>query len=275
MTDQTDVEEQLRTRILNFHKHDKEPIIERREKRIDEALSWEKGPSTDDPLPHVVDTLPDGIEVHFLKPGKEVDDTDPNPNDMAPRVGDLYDSYRFDEIWAMISRIGIADMEAFRYFLVLVYRSAYLLDHEKIEKGMIRYRPDIEVLESLDEMIGDSIEGCSLTLLHFLDVLGWNEDMKYHGGEKDYDIRGKHFGVGRVNTLLTCINIPYKFVSFINEVRENTESPEEIDLMSGLDSMQDLSTTGGTSTPTQGELENWFSPLLHTRDNEELGGYTN
>jgi len=274
MINQENVEQRLRTQIRNFNKFDKKPIVERRQQRIDEAIDWEKGPSTDNPIKHVVDTLPDGTEVYFLKPGKEVDDTDPNPNDMTPRVSELYESYRFDEIWAAISGIGIRDMDAFRYFLVLVYRSAYLLDHEENEEGKIRYCPDREVLDYLDGDIGDSIEGTPLTLLQFLDVLGWNEDVKYHGRDTDYDIRGSHFGVGRVNTLLTCINIPYKFVSFINEVRGNADSPENIDLMSGLDSMQDLSTTGGTSMPTHGELEKWFSPLLHTRENEELDYFT-
>lgn len=259
----------LRTEIINFHKFSKDGFVERRQSRINEALSWEKGPSVENPERHVVDELPDGREVYFLKPGKEVEDSNPNLNDMTPRVEGLYQDYRFDEIWSEIAGIGILDTEVLRHFLALVYRNAYLLDHEEVDGQGLRYRPNREIIESLNERVEDSIEGDILSLLHFLDVLGWNEDVKYHGGEKDYDLTSD-FGVGRINTLLTCINIPYKFVQFINEVRENAETPEEIDLLSGLSSMQDLSTTGGTSKPTLIELEEWFSPILHNGEDEAV-----
>lgn len=42
----------------------------KRRKRILEALNWEAGPSLDNPKKYLITTLPNGIEVYFLKPGK-------------------------------------------------------------------------------------------------------------------------------------------------------------------------------------------------------------
>lgn len=257
-----EISSRLETRILNFRRDSKAEINRVRRARIDEAISWPGGPSTDDPEKHVVETLPGGIEAYFLKPGKEADRSDPNPHDMAPRVGSLYDDYRFDETWAEIASIALADFRMFEHFLVLVYRNAYLLDHEDVGNGQIRYRPDTEVVDTIDDAVGDTINGDVRTLLHFLDLLGWNEDVKYHGGSRDYDL-GADFYTGRINTVLTCLDVPYRLAGFIDEVVENADDPQNIDVLKGLETMQDLSTTRGVSTPTQGELEEWFSPVLY------------
>lgn len=258
-----EISERLRTRILNFHRDHKEPIIEVRQDRIDEAVAWDAGPSTAKPMKHVVETLPEGHEVHFLKPGKEADRSDPNPDDMTPNVGDLYTNYRFDDTWSEIARIGFVNEGMFRFFMVLLYRNAYLIDHEDIGGGRYRYRPDPQVMKTLNDEVGDAITGTVRTFLHFLDILGWNEDVKYHGPNGDYELSSS-FYTGRINTILSCIDIPYKLSHFIEEVTLKADRPEDIDVRMVLETMQDLSSARGVSRPTQGELEGWFSPVLHS-----------
>lgn len=264
MTLPTDeISRRLETRILNFHRDHKEPINEVRQARIDEAVEWEAGPSTDEPIRHEVDELPQGHVVHFLKPGKEADRSNPNPDDMTPNVEDLYTGYRFDDTWTEIARIGFIDEEMFDFFMVLLYRNAYLIDHVDTGGNRYRYRPELEVVDAIDDRVGEAVTGDILSFLHFLDILGWNEDVKYHGENGDYAL-SSNFYTGRINTILTCIDIPYKLSSFIKEVTSKADSPEDIDVRMVLQTMQDLSSARGVSTPTQDELDEWFSPTLHS-----------
>jgi hypothetical protein len=70
----------------------------KREKRIWEALTWECG-TKDNPRKPLVSTLPNGNEVYFLKPGKEVfNKKRPNPNDMLPVVGSPDIVLKFDDV---------------------------------------------------------------------------------------------------------------------------------------------------------------------------------
>ena len=252
-------------------------LIDKRCCRIQEAINWEGG-SRDNPLKHVVTSLNDGIEVYFLKPGKEVfNEKRPNPYDMTPFVGDSDARFRFDEIWTYLTKISVISFDIFKAVLTLIYRNAYLIDHREEYEEKLRYSPDDEVKTSIDDMdvkVGQVLPTGLWGLLHFLDILGWNEDIKYHT-ENDVPTFSGHynFNVGRINTLLTCIRVPYQASSFIKQVIDNHDDLDRVDFLSLYTIMQQFAKSRGTCTPTQRNLTDWLSPHITNipPENRKLG----
>jgi len=242
-------------------------LEDKRVKRIQEALSWESG-TEDKPRKHLVSKLPDGSEVYFLKPGKEVfNEKRQNPHDMLPVVGNPDAKLRFDEIWSSLSRISVIDFDDFKAFLTLVYRSAYFIDHVEKQQGIIRYEPNKEIAEFIDKIDGKTHNGESLTLLgllHFMDILGWNEDVKYHVEMNRPTFTGRYdFKVGRINTFLTCIRVPYQASCFVRHCVANANDKGKIDFSQLYTIMQQFAKSRGTCTPTQQQLTTWLSPYLY------------
>jgi hypothetical protein len=263
---QLDGTRNIDTRIVTG-KAGSEAIIKRTE-RIAEALSWEPGPSIEKQRKYILATLADGTEVYFLKPGWEtIGKKRPNPHDMTPRVGDSYIDVTFVDIWAHLSRIAIIDFDAFRKVLVLIYRSAYLLDHRKAGEGL-RYMPSDQVrtsIDGLDKVFGGALPvGGLWGLLHFLDILGWNEDVKYHTENGRPAFKGRYGPkVGRINTLLTCIRVPFQMHHFAKGIMNVSNDPMNIDFRPGYQMMQDFLKSRGTCVPTNKSIVDWLSPYIH------------
>lgn len=147
---------------------------DKRTKRIQEALYWESG-TEEKPKKHLVAILSNGIEVFFLKPGKEVKRQRPNPHDMLPVVGSPEMRLKFDDMWSYLSRISVADYENFKIVLTLIYRNAYFVDHVEKWVGKIRYEPNEQItklIEQINKEIGDISPLGLMGLLNFLDILG-------------------------------------------------------------------------------------------------------
>lgn len=242
----------------------------KRKKRILEAMAWEGG-TLDNPIKHLVTMLPNNIEVYFLKPGKEVANVKrPNPYDMTPVVGNPEYRLKFEEIWSYLSKISVINFDSFKAVLTLIYRNAYLLDHVEKKGGIIRYEPGEDILRcinSINDEIGSLGPFGLLGLLHFLDILGWNEDMKYHIEHNKPTFRGKYsYKTGRINTLLTCIRVPYQASVFVIHCLEKANSKQDIDFSLLYTIMQQFAKSRGTCTPTQQQLLEWLSPYI-TKDN--------
>jgi len=238
----------------------------KRRKRIEEAIAWESG-TLDNPRKHLVATLPSHIEVYFLKPGKEVANVKrPNPYDMTPVVGSPDSRLLFEDIWSYLSQISVINFDCFKAVLTLVYRSAYLIDHVEKKEGIIRYEPNDDItkcINNINKEIGDVLPFGLVGLLHFLDILGWNEDVKYHIEHKRPTFTGKYpYKAGRINTLLTCIRVPYQASLFVNHCLEKAENKKAIDFSSLYTIMQQFAKSRGTCTPTQQQLINWLSPYI-------------
>jgi len=265
-----EMEERLKTEIVSFRKFDKDRFIRRRKDRIHEAERWEKGPSVDEPKKYVVAELDGGIEAYFLKPGKETLRDNGNPHDMVPKLGGIYDDYTFADTWKEILKVAVEDIELFKMLLVLIYRNGYLLDHQYIdeEEKRVRYAPSEEIaacIDQIDEEAGRELpEGGLWGLLHFMDVLGWNEDVKYHSEESPENRGWKKFNVGRINNFMSCVKVPYLFATFVHdEVLKKADRPHTIKFDKTVDVAQALINSNGVCTPTLTELEEWFSPLMH------------
>ena len=175
----------------------------------------------------------------------------------------------FLDVWNDLSKIALVDYEAFRLTMVLVYRSAYLLDHHTNEEGKIRFAPSPDVtgqIWELERRVGHTLPFGLWGLLRFIDLLGWNEDVKYHSVEGKASFESGRYGgkprIGRVNTLLTCIRIPYETASFLREFRSSAIEGRDIDLVPLYSMMQGLINTGGVCTPKQQDLVKWLSPYI-------------
>jgi len=241
-------------------------LVEKRKKRIIEAMQW-KGGTREHPNKYVVDILPGDVQVYFLKPGKEVfNKLRPNPYDMTPCVGSSSKRFTFNEIWTYLSKISIIDFDAFKVILTLIYRDAFMLDHIETGKNMLRYRPEekiFDIIRDMDSKFAGSLPIKISELLYFLDILGWNEDMKYHIENNVPTFEGKYgFNVGRINTLLTCIRVPYQASSFVRHAIEQNRRGSEIDFAMLYTIMQQFANSRGTCVPTRQNLIEWLSPYI-------------
>lgn len=241
-------------------------LEDKRRKRILEALSWEAGYSLDQPKKHLITTLPNGVEVYFLKPGKEAfRSQNPNKNDMTPCVGYGDKRYGFDDIWKQLSKISVFDFEIFKAVLIMIYRNAYFLDHIEDKKGIIRYKPGPKItdcIKLLEESIHDLMEYGLLGLLNFMDILGWNEDVKYNVEDGKPKFRD-NWKTGRLNTLLTCITIPYKTYKVVENIQKHSSKLQDIDWSLVYDTMTTLLRSRGVCPPKQKELLKWFSQYFY------------
>ena len=249
-------------------------VISKRISLINEAIGWDG--SIEHPERHLIGKSNDGSILVFEKPGKEAV-AGTNENDMRPMIiinGRPIDPPSFYFIWSDLTNIAIADFEAFRAVLMLIYRNAYLLDHRTNGEGHLRYNPNdgiSECVAALDRLVGDrtmfgSIDG----LLRFIDLLGWNEDVKYHSFERRGSFTEGKFAknpkIGRVNTLLTCVRIPFEVSNFLKEYRNGRSNEGTADFVKLYDIMQSLINTRGVCTPRKkSDLFEYLSPYLIER----------
>lgn len=259
----------LRTKLFN-PREDKLDLIDKRRQRILEALSWKRG-TIKKPKEYLVDKIDNGVKIYFLKPGKETQRKIPNPHDMTPMINAREKPYQFDDIWIQLSKVSVVDEEMFKAILTLIYRNAYMLDHQfDGRRGGYRYRPNAKILDCINQLnnkLKKSKNNCIdyglLGLLHFLDILGWNEDVKYHIEKNKPTFKGKYkWNSGRVNTLLSCIKVPYKTHVFVENVQKNSATPINIDWSLAYETMQLLLRTRGVCPPSRKELLDWLKKYI-------------
>ena len=256
-------------------------IVNRRMQMIDEAIGWNG--SVESPGRHYIRTCSDGSELLFEKPGKEALEGK-NENDMKPMIivnGSPLAPPSFSFIFSELTNIAMVDFEAFRAILLLIYRNAYLLDHKEISKGVWRYEPKQVIrdcIAELDRQVGSrttfgSVDG----LLGFIDLLGWNEDVKYHSFEgKASFSKGRYGGkdkkIGRIRTALTCIRIHYDVSRFMYEHRREFEKGEKADFVQLYDIMQSLINSRGLCVPrTKADLIEYLHPYVLDGTSKKAG----
>ncbi len=243
-------------------------VNEKRTTRIQEAIDI-KFNDPQNPVKYIVDKLPDGTDVYFMKPGKEYfqKKAKPNPNDMSPNVGNQFANYEFADIWAILCEIySKTGLDNYKKLSVILYRLAYLIDFD-YKNGKLRFCPNKEIQQLIDEIqekvSNKKIQINILAFINFIDVLSWNEDVKYHvtDNKPDFSDSGKRKN-GRINTVLSCISVPILFHEFVNEVLTNKDNKENIDFTILINIAQKFAKSRGVHTLSAKELVKFLSPYL-------------
>ena len=229
----------IRTKIFRSNRD----FIAQRSLRIIEAVKFKSG-TVDKPRKTVISVLPNGKEAYFLKPGKETLRAKPNIHDMFPNVGyknqSETDSYTFETMWEYLIKVSIINQITFKKVLLLLYRLCFLLDHKKIKNGKIRYSPSKDLSDYIDKIdfslkdgFKDKFKTEEIGLweyLYFIDLIGWNEDVKYHVKNSMPNFKSVNNRTGRVNTILTIICAPLMISNFIQDIIHKTQNYGIIDV---------------------------------------------
>jgi|SRR3990167_4029796 len=189
----------------------------RRKEMLNEAIRWPKGKSQEKRITSEI--YRSGVFVIGVgKPGKEAapafkrrhyitGEITNNPNDMNPfvmkRGKKVGNDLTFGTLFEQIEHLMRADMFGLELLGTLIFRMAFMLDHEKNKKNQWRYLPPKKSLSVLRKRLPRIGEVPVDVFLYFLDVLALNEDVKMHtlgheNAQHDY---------GRVNTLLTFAHL--------------------------------------------------------------------
>lgn len=248
----------------------------KRVQRIEEALAFVGG-TAESPNKHLISVLPSGAEAYFMKPGIEAQRTAPNIHDMLPDIGKDGASktnwFTFEVLWEHLVEISIINQILFKEVLVLLYRNCFFIDHVVDANGNIRYLPSQQVAERIekinyavrtgfnDKFKKEKIE--LLELLHFIDLLGWNEDVKYHVENNTANFSARPSNTGRHNTIISLISVPLRINDFLHNVIENVDRVERINVRLILSTMQQLSKSRGVYPMSHVKLQEYLSPYLN------------
>lgn len=262
----------IKTKIFRSNNN----FIHQRSVRIAEAIGFSSG-TVENPKKTVISVLPNKKEAYFLKPGKETLRAKPNIHDMFPNVGSNNnsetDSFTFEVIWEYLIKISIISQSTFKKVLVLLYRNCFLLDHKEIKKGKLRYLPSKDLSDYINNIEGfvlkdgfmDKFKTKEIGLLeylHFIDLLGWNEDVKYHIVNRKPDFKKYPKRVGRVNTVLSVISAPLLISNFILDIIHKTEKKGMIDVKLIASTIQKFAKSRGICVLSHIELQKHLKPYL-------------
>jgi hypothetical protein len=263
----------IATNLFNNRKNGKNFII-RRTELINEAINFPKGASKEEPKKTVVVTFADNKEAYFLKPGKETIRKIPNIHDMFPNVASNFDNWAFEQIWEYLIKISIIQQAAFKKTLVLLYRLCYYIDHINNDESKFRYNPSGQILEyinNLDKFVlqdgfNEKFKTSDVSLLEFLyfvDLLAWNEDVKYHSTDNKADFTDtQRKNVGRVNTVMTIISAPILISKFISNIIESTKTNDVINVKLITEAIQQFTRTRGLCILSTTKLVDFMQPYL-------------
>lgn len=251
-------------------------LREKRVRMIEEAIGFESG-TIDSPKKHIISILSNGKEAYFKKPGKETLRVKPNIFDMSPNVGignsSDTNNWAFEKMWEYLIKISIINRITFKKILVILYRNCFLVDHEENQDGNYRYRPSKELLDYINHLedfvlrdgFKDKFNSEEIGLqefLYFVDLLGWNEDVKYHIVDSKPNFASGKSRVGRINTILSIISAPLLISNFISDVIDKTKNGGIIDVSLITDTIQKFSKSRGICVLTDKKLIDSLSPYL-------------
>jgi SOS-response transcriptional repressor LexA len=187
-------------------------VFPKRKARIIEAKSWELG--TPENKKYYTIWEDDNYKIALGKPGKEAGEKytgKTNPDDMRPTIfykgEELKKAATFQDIVKDLEQVGKTHAYALELLGCLLFRSAFLLDHKKVNpdsnEEIYRYYPNEEVVKKISETV-PIIYGVPVKVfLHYLDAIALNEDVKYDF--LGYDLASK--SVGGRNNMLTYVNL--------------------------------------------------------------------
>lgn len=137
----------------------------------------------------------------------------------------------------------------------------------KIEDNKVRFKPDLEITNEIEkiqlEIDSKKLDFKLLEFLNFLDVVGWNEDVKYQS-EMTF-IQPKN---GRINNILSMISIPLFFKKFVDNVMANKDDLKKVDYSELINMAQDFSRTRGILPISNVKLVEHLTPYLILKDGQ-------
>lgn len=198
--------------ILHVNKAETSPrkVFPKRIARINEAKSWGIGTESSREY-HTIWENGD-YRIALGKPGKEslagyTGTT--NPNDMKPTIffrgSDMQKAATFQDIVKDLEQVGKTHAYALELLGCLLFRTAFLLDHKKVNTSeeIYRYYPSDEVIAKISEEVPAIYGVPAEVFVHYLDAIALNEDVKYDF--LGHDLSTKSTG-GR-NNMLTYVNL--------------------------------------------------------------------
>jgi hypothetical protein len=175
----------------------------------------------------------------------------------------------FGDLWEYLIKISIIQQDTFKKVLVLLYRLCFYIDYQndryKLSSEMLQEIKNIQdfVLNAgFQEKFGTK-EITLLEFLYFVDLLGWNEDVKYHT-KKEYPYF-KNFTeskVGRTNTILSIISAPIVISQFIQDIIYKTANNGIINVKLITSTIQTFTKSRGLCVLSNRELLKYLSPYL-------------
>jgi len=257
-------------------KEDRERFLEIKRSLIREAVSFPAG--TAEKRVKTSLNIIDETEAAFFKPGKEASRSKPNVYDMYPAIiyndQDVAEKFSFEDIWEYLLKVFLIHKGTFIKILVLLYRLCFFYDHS-FKNGKWRYSPSAQIRElihNLDELVlrdgfADKFkEPKHITVLQtlmFVDLLSWNEDVKYHAPKKEpYFNNFSESRVGRTNTVLSVISAPLLISQFIEDIVSKTQNGGVINVKLITTVIQKFTRTRGLCALSSNELQKALEPYL-------------
>lgn len=251
-------------------------FLSNKRKLIVEAVNFKSG-TVKEQTKTTIFQFANDKESAFYKPGKETLRKKPNVYDMYPAIlafgTDITNKLSFDNLWEYLIKISIIQQDTFKKILVLLYRLCFFIDH-KIVDGKYRYSPSNEILQEInsiqqfvlnagfkEKFNTNEIE--LLDFLYFVDLLGWNEDVKYNApkGEPFFN-NFTESKTGRINTILSIISAPILISRFIQDIIYKTSTNGIIDIKLITSTIQIFTKTRGMCVLSNKELLEFLGPYL-------------
>ena len=191
---------------------------DKRNYRIKQAEKFDKGTDSNNQVPINL-SFERNIKYGFYNPGKDdgkiIKNSKVKKRDMTPfveyknkKIKKDDDDKTFKYIWGtFLSLHKILNKQMVLKMNRLIYRLAFMIDFELDEKEQ-NYIPnnefmtDVQIIQKEITKAGSDIDFKSFII--FLDLLGWNEDYKYHLRNDVADNPWK----GRLNCLVCMISVP-------------------------------------------------------------------
>jgi hypothetical protein len=140
--------------------------------------------------------------------------------------------------------------------------------------GKFRYSPSSEILQEINNIqkfvlnagFQEKFKTKEIDLLdymYFVDLLGWNEDVKYNAPKGEpYFKNFTESKIGRTNTILSIISAPILISKFIQDIIYKTSTNGIIDVKLITSTIQTFTKTRGLCVLSNKELLGYLEPYL-------------
>ena len=113
----------------------------------------------------------------------------------------VLDAEVFNFIFKKFKDLSDQDTNSLDLIGHLLILNAFMMNHEEESKEKWRYKPNMKIVDYLDNKLGNFFEIPILVFLYYLELIALNEDVKY---SESHDV---YTGYGRRNNILTYVHL--------------------------------------------------------------------